>query len=579
MNCSRCGSDIPTQSNFCPHCGAPVSTAGIGHVEERRKVTVFFSDVSGYTAMSERLDAEDVKDLMGRIFSRAGDIVARLDGHVSKYIGDCVMVLFGYPTAHEDDAVRAIQAAMELHAYVESLNTAELVDRIGRRISMHTGMNTGPVVAGTIDMDKGHEDVLGDTINVASRFDGIAGAGEILVGLATQQEAARCFDFIEIEQQSVKGKSDPLRAFRVQGRKSMLRSVCVDGTSAPLIGRKRELALLHEALAGLKQGTGAAFSICGVPGSGKTRLMEELAKSVEVEQMRYLDAICHEYSRNIPYSLWTNLLARQWNITDSESPESTRQKIEIGVRALLLDDSVRSISAMFTLPDPEMRNMDAGFLKAEIQGSMIRFVTALIEKERSVLCFEDMHWADPSSIELLGALLSGKTAPALFLFVSRPPFLPDFLANKTISIPHQVVMLDDLSSEEGEQMVGSLLRTTSVPPGLTEYVRNRIKGNPLFIQEVVNNLIEQKLLVREQSWKLVRGLSGVDIPGTIKKRHSRTPRSAVALYQAPCANHVGDRADVLPLPRGGPERTGNRPGYRPEAAPGHGNHPGAVVWR
>ncbi|MGA2977922.1 MAG: adenylate/guanylate cyclase domain-containing protein [Spirochaetia bacterium] len=516
MKCSRCGSDIPSQSNFCPQCGAPVSTTGITHVEERRKVTVFFSDVSGYTAMSERLDTEDVKDIMARIFSRAGDIVARLDGHISKYIGDCVMVLFGYPTTHEDDAVRAVQAAMELHAYVESLNTEELVSRIGRRISLHTGMNTGPVVAGRIDMDKGHEDVLGDTINVASRFDGIAGAGEILVGLATQQEAARCFDFQEIEQQSVKGKSDPLRAFRVRGRISMRQSICLDGTSSPLIGRKRELAVLHEALAGLKQGIGAAFSICGVPGSGKTRLVEELAKSVEVEQMRYLDAVCHEYTRNIPYSLWTNFLSRQWNITESESPESIRQKIEAGVRTILPDDPVRYISAMFALPDLETRNMDAGFLKAEIHGSVIRFVTALMKKERSVLCFEDMHWADPSSIELLGALLSGKTEPALFLFVSRPPFLPDFLTNKTISIPHQVVMLGDLSSEEEEQMVCSLLRTSSVPPDLTDYVRNRIKGNPLFIQEVVNNLIEQKLLVREQSWKLVRGLSGADIPGTVQ---------------------------------------------------------------
>jgi class 3 adenylate cyclase len=188
--CSACKTDNPDTNKFCSECGARFEEAG-SHaaqdslVEGKKQATVFFSDLSGFTAMSERLDAEEVTDIMQVIFSASTAIVNKQGGRVDKFMGDCVMAVFGIPQANEDDAVRAIHAAMEIHAAVDALNTPTLEAKTGRKLSMHTGINTGMVVSGDLDIQKGTEKILGDTVNVASRLSGVAGQGEILVGRDT----------------------------------------------------------------------------------------------------------------------------------------------------------------------------------------------------------------------------------------------------------------------------------------------------------------------------------------------------------------------------------------------------------
>ena len=175
-------------------------------VEEKKQATIFFADLSGFTAMSERLDSEEVKDIMQRILSTSAAIVNRYGGRVDKFIGDCVMAVFGIPQAHEDDAVQAIHAAIEIHAAVDALNTPELKTKIGRNLSMHTGVNTGIVVSGDLDIEKGMDKILGDTVNVASRLSGVAEQGEIVVGRDTFSLADWHFEFEALPPVSVKGK-------------------------------------------------------------------------------------------------------------------------------------------------------------------------------------------------------------------------------------------------------------------------------------------------------------------------------------------------------------------------------------
>jgi class 3 adenylate cyclase len=209
--CSECGTVYDPSSKFCDECGSILdqeidpTKPDFTSEGERKHVTVLFSDLSGYTAMSERLDPEEVKEITSRIFDNVSKIVAKYDGFIEKYVGDAVMALFGVPKAHEDDPVRAIRAAMEILYLVKTISP-ELEEKVGRPLSMHTGINTGLVVTGEVDMEKGTHGVAGDTINLAARLSGLAKPGEIFVALDSYRQAEWYFDFEALEPTEVKGK-------------------------------------------------------------------------------------------------------------------------------------------------------------------------------------------------------------------------------------------------------------------------------------------------------------------------------------------------------------------------------------
>jgi class 3 adenylate cyclase len=200
LDCPQCGKAFPISAKFCDECGQKLSELGepetlVQEAEgERKYVTVLFSDLSGYTAMSEKLDPEEVKEITSRIFGEISKVIDKYGGFVEKFVGDAVMALFGVPKAHEDDPIRAVRAAKEIHDLVDA-KSPEIEKNIGQPISMHTGVNTGLVVTGEVDMEKGTHGVAGDTINLASRLSSIAKAGEILVGLDTYRQAEGYFIF------------------------------------------------------------------------------------------------------------------------------------------------------------------------------------------------------------------------------------------------------------------------------------------------------------------------------------------------------------------------------------------------
>jgi class 3 adenylate cyclase len=289
MICPHCGSKPPTGFNFCNKCGhdlkestktPPVSAskttlsspktpvdkplpAPIKLEGERKYVTVLFSDMSGYTAISERLDPEEVKEITSRIFGRISKVIDKYEGFVEKFIGDAVMALFGVPKAHEDDPVRAIRAAREIHDLVEALSP-ELEERVGRPLSMHTGINTGLVVTGEVDMEKGTHGVAGDSINLASRLSGLAKEGEILVAPGTYRQAEGHFTFEALEPTMVKGKTEPVQLYKVTSQKQVpVTTHRLSGVRSDLVGRKVELTELREAVETLGTGKGGIFSICG----------------------------------------------------------------------------------------------------------------------------------------------------------------------------------------------------------------------------------------------------------------------------------------------------------------------------
>jgi class 3 adenylate cyclase len=270
---------------------------------ERKYVTAMFSDLSGYTAMSEKLDPEEVKEIMSRIFGQIAQVVAKYEGFIEKFIGDAVVAFFGVPKAHEDDPIRAIKVAREIHELVAAMSP-EVEKRTGKPISMHTGINTGLVVTGEVNTEKGTHGLAGETINVASRLSSLAKAGEILVGHDTYRQAEGHFTFEDLKPTTLKGKTEPVQIHKVISPKE--RPVTIhrlSGLKAELIGRKAELSQLREAFEDLAKGRGSIFSICGDAGTGKSRLVEDFKSSLDLMGFNGSKDVLMHILRTSPTSL------------------------------------------------------------------------------------------------------------------------------------------------------------------------------------------------------------------------------------------------------------------------------------
>jgi len=544
MRCPWCRSENPAGFRFCGSCGQPlgeVKNARIhsGTESERRYVTVLFSDLSGYTAMCERLDPEDVKEFMSRIFGEIAQVVAKYGGIIEKFLGDAVMALFGVPEAHEDDPVRAINTAMEIHELVETMSPQ--VRAMGcRPLSMHTGINTGLVVTGGVDAGKGATGVTGDTINLASRLCGMGKVGEILVGPQTYRIAEGYFDFEALEPAAVEGKAEPVRIWRVVSRKDQPSKIHrLTGLRAELTGRKAEMARLSEAVERLRKGKGSVIAICGSAGTGKSRLVEEFKATLDLKEIQWREGHAYAYSQNIPYSPVTDMMRRALKIEEGDPPSVIREKVENRIERLLgrRGDIIPYIGSLFALTYPEMEGISPDSWKSYLHKAVQEYLSAAVRRAPTVFCLEDIHWGDPSSIELLRAILSGGRHPAIFLCLYRPPFslLPGHLQD-TLGDTYREIRLKHLSPPDALEMTRSLLKTVDVPLELRRFVQEKAEGNPFYLEEVINTLVESDTLVRDNGrWMLSRPLRESDISplvhGVILARLDRLEKDARRILQ------------------------------------------------
>jgi len=523
--CSFCGSQNPPENNFCDECGQklvevaePEKTAPEPE-GERKYVTVLFSDLSGYTAMSEKLDPEELKELMSRIFGEIAQVVTKYEGFIEKFVGDAVMALFGVPKAHEDDPIRTIKVAREIHELVGALS-AEVEKRIGQPISMHTGINTGLVVTGKVDMEKGTHGVAGDTVNIASRLCSLGKAGEILVGSDTYRQAEGHFAFEALEPTTVKGKAEPIQVHKVLSAKE--RPVTVhrlSGLRANLIGRKAEIAQLREAVENLREGRGSVFSICGAAGTGKSRLVEEFKATLDLEDIQWFEGHAYAYSQNIPYFPLIDLLNKVFEIEEGDPQQKVRERIESGIEHLLgkKEDVVPYVGSLYSLRYPEVEDVSPEFWRSRLQEVVQIILSALAGRAPTFFFLEDLHWADPSFIELLRNALLNIRQPAIVLCVYRPAFSL-FASHQLSGIGeiYQEIRLQDLSPSEAQDMLGSLLKTETIPSDLRRFVQDKAEGNPFYLEELLNSLIESEKLIRDNgSWRITRPISQTEMSSTI----------------------------------------------------------------
>ncbi len=538
MKCPKCQFDNPEGAKFCNECGHKFGEE-LGIEGERKQVTVLFSDLSGYTTMSERLDPEEVKSIMSRIFGEIAQVVVKYDGSIQKFIGDAVVAFFGVPKAHEDDPVRALRAAREIHEIVNAMGH-QFESKLGKPLSMHTGINTGLVVTGEVTMEKGTLGVTGDTVNVASRLSGLAKPGEILVGEETYHQAEGLFNFAPLTPVSVKGKAETIRACRVLSPKEEpTKTHRLSGLRAELIGRKVEMSQLKEAGQQLLDGKGAIFYITGDAGTGKSRLIEEFKATLDLNRIQWREGHSYPYASNIPYFPLMNLLSRAWQIEEGDSRERLKQKIEAGITNLMGDgkDVIPFIGSLYSIKYSEIENISPEYWKMKLYESIQSILSALTRRAPAVICLEDLHWTDPSSIELLRTLLLKLNYPALFLCISRPQFSL-FTSHQLSGIgkSYYEMRLQDLSPTEAQGMVESLLKTETIPVELRNFILRKAEGNPFYLEEVINSLIETETLIeKDNTWVLTRPLAGIDIPsnvqGVISARLDRLEKETKRILQ------------------------------------------------
>ena len=507
--CAQCGAAAPDGTRFCSQCGAPFSeTPSAPATQERRQVTVFFPDLSGFTALNERLDPEDVRDIINKVWERAGEIVGRYDGRINKLLGDAVMAVFGDPVAHEDDPLRAVRAALELHEAVEALNK-DVEPRIGSPIGMHSGVNTGVVLTSESVLDGKQTGPLGDTINVAARLQSLAKTGQVLVGPETRRAIEATFELEDLGLHDLKGKGEPVAVARVVSLSG--RHVTPARRQGRFVGRDSELSLLRDEYERARSGTPSFVAISGEAGSGKTRLLEEFRERV-ASDATWVEGRAYPFAQNIPYYAITDLISNSVGIDETDSTETVRTKLEQGAAALVENpsDILPPLLQIYDIEGSEGSSIDREAYRGRLHQSLLTLVQAIASRGPLVVVLQDLHWADPSTVDILRQLAAEPLSSTLTLYNYRPEFAFHEGGIREIK-------LSDLSDRDTRELTESLLDADSVPNELVTFLDQRTGGNPFFMEEIVNSLLENHFLTRStEGWTLTGQFDATAVPTTIR---------------------------------------------------------------
>ncbi len=474
--CQSCGGDNPEGTPFCGHCGGKAPDAP--SPEERRLVTALFADISGFTPLADRLDPEELLEVIDPIVSALSTVIGRFEGYVEKFAGDALLALFGAPVSHDDDAERALRVALELHAELERMKPLLSADAAG--LTLHVGVNSGHGIARIIGSEARTDyAVLGDAVILAQRLESAAPPGETYVSDSTVRLAEHAFEFEPVGELTLKGKSEPVPAWRLVRE----RPAAGRPQRARMVGRARELALLERAFA-----DGGAVTVTGEAGVGKSRLLKEARAAVEQRGLRWLGARCLSYGAALPYWPFADLLRRLDEPDVASNPFFARLLGAAAPAGVAID------------PEAFRRGLHAAF------PDWLRSLGG------AVLVIEDAHWLDAASQALVAELgLVGE--PHLLLLTARP----EGEARLEDALPERArIELAPLDERGVEELLESQLGAPP-PHGLAAFIGGRTGGNPFFVQELARSLQESGALVREQGrWEMRPGWDARSLPPTIE---------------------------------------------------------------
>jgi class 3 adenylate cyclase/tetratricopeptide (TPR) repeat protein len=528
--CPGCGADQPAAAAFCSECGTELGSSPVGtpdaedERQERRVVTVLFADLAGSTALGEKLDPEDVRELQGELFALINGEVERYGGTTEKFAGDAVLAVFGIPQAHEDDAERAVRAALALQSGFGSF-----VDRVRGRhsaeVALRIGVNTGDVVAGREAAARGELMVSGDAVNVAARLQQHARSGEILVGQRTQAATSRTISYREHEPIAAKGKSEPVAAWVAVSAASELEPSPrgLGGLTAPLVGRDEELAVLTAVAARVERERAPQLvTLFGPAGVGKSRLLAELV--ARLREARLVKGRCLPYGEEI--TLWPLAEAAKAHagILDTDPGELALVKLQAAIESVVPGDQVERVleaaawTIGFSLPGGSSAGIDPHQAVRRLQEGWRRYVAALGREQLTVVAIEDIHWASGGLLDLIEQLAETLAdTQVLLVCTARLEVLeqrPTWGAGKQNAT---ALSLGPLSPADSGRLVSSLLGEAEIPEGVRDRVLASAEGNPFYLEEMLNMLIEQGALERQNGgWVSTERLAKVPIPDSVQ---------------------------------------------------------------
>lgn len=537
VSCSSCGFANPFDFEFCGQCATglgqtpntvsqsapPVHTTKQQNAE-RRQLTVLFCDIIGSSALSERIDPEELRDIMRDYRNACNEIVSQYDGYVAQYLGDGVLVYFGFPHAHEDDAQRAAFAALEIikripeHTYpVQHGDDVQLAVRIG----IHTGL----VVVGEIGGGDKRSMALGETPNIAARVQEYAKENVIVISENTHQLLSGRFDCQPLGTHTLKGFTHPFSLFQVeQVRGNKNRSTKNNRpTHATLVGRDQETSLISERLNQARKGVGQIVLLSGEPGLGKTRMVQMVCEKVDKDNCLFLDCYGAPYYKNSFLYPVMDMVRRIIGLTEDSTPQAQITRIEQTVATLGMEPQTVTpiLAELLSIPFPEKNlatNVDKNSTpqqkKQKIFDVLINLLQALAQQRFILLVVEDLQWVDPSTIELLSRLVDKPGLTNLFALITfRSDFTPPWKNRASLT----QITLNRLTQKQSGSMIKQLCRKKLLPVEVFTEIISKTDGIPFFVEELTNAVLRSSLLVeKEKHFELSRNMSQLGIPSTLQ---------------------------------------------------------------
>lgn len=553
--CASCGRALRPDASFCDRCGRavvalavpepPAAPAAVAlgdprsytpkHLAdrilshrsalegERKHVTVVFADVVDSTPLAERLGPEEMHALLDRCFGLILDAVHRYEGTVNQFTGDGVMALFGAPLALEDAPRRAVLTALAIQRALAPLDR-EVRERHAHPFRWRIGIHTGPVVVGSIGDDLRMDyTAVGDTTNLAARLEQSAPPGSVLISEATEHLVSGFFEVEDLGALRVKGKSQPLQAYRVLAERGVTDRIeaAVDAGLTPLVGREHELAALRAAFDAAREGRGQVVMLVGEAGIGKSRLLYEFRRRLD-EAHVWLEGRCSPYAASTPFQALADALRRRFSIDDRDDEASALQKVQDAMQALGGDlQWMRPfVCQLLSLPvsDERFAEMDAMDRRSETYRALQTLLLRQAEREPLVLAIEDLHWSDAASEEFLVFLADAiPTARVLLLLTYRPGYAQPF-GDRSYHMRLSLQALPRSAMSGMAQAILAAAEGSQLPEALLELLVAKAEGNPFFVEEVMKSLLEEGILQRLEGGRveLTRRLEDLSVPDRIQ---------------------------------------------------------------